>query len=113
MEQQSKTVACNRVANAAATAMLLSAIAWVAGIIQAHADGGVVQFEKSAGPFVITVFTTPSPLRAGPVDISLMIQSHDSQQPVLDCQAIVQLRKEGAASIRSEATHETAQNRLL
>jgi hypothetical protein len=113
MRQQSKRVVFNRVAKAAATAMLLVAIAWSAGIIEAHADGGAVQFAKSAGPFVITVFTTPSPLRAGPVDISLMIQSRDSQQPVLDCQAFVQLRKEGAMNIRSEATHEAAQNKLL
>ena len=113
MEQQRKTGTFNRVANAAVMAMLLIAIAWFAGLSRAHADGGVVQFEKSAGPFVITVFTMPSPLRAGPVDISLMIQSRDSQQPVLDCQALVQLRKEGAMSIRSEATHEAAQNKLL
>jgi hypothetical protein len=113
MQQQSKTVAFNQAANATAMAMLLLAIVGFARLIQAHADGGAVQFEKSAGPFVITVFTTPSPLRAGPVDISLMIQSRDSQQPVLDCQAFVQLRKEGAMSIRSEATHEAAQNKLL
>ena len=112
MEQQSKTVAFNRVANAAVMAMLI-ATAWIAGSIRAHADGGTVQFEKSAGPFLITVFTTPSPLRAGPVDISLLIQSRDSQQPVLDCQALVQLRKEGAMNIRSEATHGVAQNKLL
>jgi hypothetical protein len=109
MEQHGKTVAFNRVINAASVAILLIAFAW----FEAHADGGVVQFEKSAGPFAITVFTTPSPLRAGPVDISLMIQSRDSQQPLLDCQALVQLRKEGAMNIRSEATHETAQNKLL
>ena len=103
----------NRLANAAATAMMWVAIAGFAGMIRAHADGGAVQFEKSAGPFVITVFTTPNPLRAGPVDLSLLIQSRDSQQPVLDCQAFVQLRKEGAMRIRSEATHEAAQNKLL
>src|SRR6185369_1449073 len=113
MRQQSKPVVFNRVINAAAMAMLVVAIAWIASIIQAHADGGVVQFKKSAGPFVITVFTTPSPLRAGPVDISLLIQSRENQQPALDCQALVQLRKEGAMNIRSEATHEAAQNKLL
>jgi hypothetical protein len=112
MEQQSKTVAFNRVANVAAMAMLI-AIAWIPDIIHAHADGGAVQFEKSAGRFVVTVFTTPSPLRTGPVDISLMIRSRDNQQTVLDCQAIVQLCKEGATSIRSKATHEAAQNKLL
>src|SRR6185295_4173500 len=112
MRQQSKRVVFNRVANAAVMAMLI-ATAWIACIIRAHADGGAVQFEKSAGPFVITAFTTPSPLRAGPVDLSLLVQNRENRQPVLDCQAIVQLRKEGATSIRSEATHEVAQNRLL
>ena len=72
-----------------------------------------MQFEKSAGPFVITAFTTPAPLRAGPVDLSLLVQNRKNRQPVLDCQAIVQLRKEGATSIRSAATHEAAQNKLL
>ena len=113
MEQQSKTVAFNRVINAAAMAVLLIALAWIPDIIQAHADGGAVQFEKSAGPFIVTVFTMPTPLRAGPVDLSLMVQSRDNHQPVLDCQAIVQLRKEGATTIRSAATHEAAQNKLL
>lgn len=113
MRQQKKRVAFNRVANAALMSILSIALAWSALTIGAHADGGTVQFEKAAGPFVITVFTTPSPLRAGPVDISLMIQSRESQQPVLDCQPSVQLRKEGATSILSEATHEAAQNKLL
>ena len=112
MRQQSKRVVFNRAANAAVMAMLIT-MAWIACIIRANADGGAVQFEKSAGPFVITVFTTPSPLRAGPIDISLMIRSRNSQQPVLDCQTVVQLRKEGAMSIRSEATREAAQNKLL
>ena len=89
--------------------MLLIAVAW----FEAQADGGAVQFEKTAGPFIITVFTTPTPLRAGPADISLMIQSRENRQPVLDCQALVELNKEGAMSIRSEATHEAAQNKLL
>ena len=109
MQQQRKTVAFNRVAGAASMTMLFIVIAWS----DAHGDGGAVQFEKSAGPFLITVFATPTPLRAGPVDISLMIQSRDNQQPVLDCQTMVQLRKEGVTSIRSEATHEAAQNKLL
>lgn len=113
MEQQSKTIGFNRAANAAVMTMWLLAIAWISGLIRAHADGGAVQFEKTAGPFVITVFTTPSPLRAGPVDLSLMVQSRENQQPVLDCQALVQLHKEGAMSIRYEATHEAAQNKLL
>ena len=112
-QQQNRIVTFTRMADAARMAMLLIALAELAGIRRAHADGGAVQFEKSAGPFVITVFTTPAPLRAGPVDISLMVQSRENQRPLLDCQALVQLHKEGAMSVRSEATHEAAQNKLL
>jgi hypothetical protein len=112
-QQPNKTAIFNWVANAARMAMLLIALAEFVGIRRVYADGGVVQFEKSAGPFVITVFTTPAPLRAGPVDISLMVQSRENRQPVLDCQVFAQLHKEGAMSVRSEATHEAARNKLL
>jgi hypothetical protein len=109
IQQQRKPVTFSR---GASLVMLLPAIVGVANL-EAQADGGAVQFGKSAGPFVITVFTTPTPLRAGPVDISLMIQSRENQQPVLDCQTLVQLHKEGAMSISAEATHETAHNKLF
>src|SRR5262245_57509278 len=104
MRQQRKTFTANIAAKAAIT-VLSSAIGYVLGITGAHADGGTVQFKKSAGPFSITVFTTPSPLRAGPVDISLMIQSSVNQQPLLDCVTEVHLRKEGEVGMSSEATH--------
>jgi len=112
MRQHGKTFTDNITATVA-IALLSGAIAYVLGITGAQADGGTVQFKKSAGPFSVTVFTTPSPLRAGPVDISLMIQSSDNQQPLLDCVTEVQLRKEGEVSIRSEATHGAAQNKLF
>ena len=112
MRQHRKTYTAN-IRATVAIALLSGAIGYVLGTTWAHADGGTVQFKKSAGPFSITVFTTPSPLRSGPVDISLMIQSSDNQQPLLDCVTEVQLRKEGEVSIRSEATHGAAQNKLF
>jgi hypothetical protein len=93
--------------------MLFIAIASSPAIPGAQAHGAFAQFTKASGPFVITVFTAPSPLRPGPVDISLLIQNREDEQPVLDCVALVQLRKDDATSIRSEATHEAAQNKLL
>jgi len=92
---------------------LFTVIASGAAIPRAHAHGAFAQFTRPAGPFVVTVFTTDSPLRAGPVDIGLLIQSCENQQPVLDCVALVRLRKDDAMSISSEATHEAAQNKLL
>jgi len=103
----------SQVASQVAMVMSFVVIACMARATETKADGGALQFTRSAAPFVIAVFTTPSPLRAGPVDISLMIQSSENQQPVLDCVAHVQLRKEGARSIGSEATHRVAQNKLF
>ena len=124
MKQQERTVAFDRAVHPAPwrklpacaealMSLLLIAITVFDCRITAQADGGTVQFERSAGAFVVTVFTTPSPLRAGPVDISLLIQSRENREPALDCQAVVQLNKEGAMSISSEATHDTARNKLF
>ena len=113
MRQKEKTFTGNITAKSVALALLSGVIASFLLINHAKADGGTVQFTKSSGPFAITVFTTPSPLRAGPVDISLMIQSSDDQQPLLDCVAEIQVRKEGESSITSTATHEAAQNKLF
>src|SRR5262245_47840960 len=80
---------------------------------EARADGGVIQMTKTAGPFVITVFTTPAPLRAGPVDISVLIQNRENSEPVLNAQVLIQLRKETGLLITAQATSATAQNKLL
>src|SRR5262245_37512398 len=113
MSRRGKTLLLHSVANAALMLVLFLHVVFCACFNQAHSDGGVVQFQKPAGQFLITAFTTPSPLRAGPVDISLMVQNLENKQPVLDCKAVVQLLKQGATSIRSEATHEAAQNKLF
>src|SRR5262245_27684443 len=113
MRQHGKTFTAEITAKPIALALLSGVLTIVLLINGAHADGGTVQFTKSAGPFSITVFTTPSPLRAGPVDISLMIQRSDNQQPLLDCIADVQLRNRGDVTISSKATHDAAQNKLF
>jgi hypothetical protein len=80
----------------------------------ALADGGMVQLREEAGDLVITVFTSPSPLSAGPVDISLLLQNRDGLEPVLDAKVSLTLRKD-ASSIEFQAgpTREQARNKLL
>jgi hypothetical protein len=75
----------------------------------ALADGGTVQLRQESGPFVITVFTAPAPLRAGPVDASVMIQTRDGLQPVLDAE--VSFKFSGLETMR--ASHDQAQNKVL
>jgi hypothetical protein len=89
-------------------AFFVFTLAWV---YPALADGGVVQMQRSAGPFVITVFTAPAPLRAGPADISIMVQ--DGDNPVLDAEVTVRFHREGGEAIEAEATRERSKNKLL
>jgi hypothetical protein len=78
------------------------------------ADGGTVQMRKEAGPFLITVFTSPAPLSAGPADISVLLQNLDGLAPVLDARVSVLLRREASSTeIKAHATREQAQNKLL
>jgi hypothetical protein len=92
---------------------LLSPLVLILAQTTALADGGTVQLRKEAGPFVITVFTAPAPLSAGPVDISLLLQNRNGLEPVLDASVSLTLRDASGAEIRARPTREQAQNKLL
>ena len=78
-------------------------------------DGGAVQVRQAEGPFVVTIFTAPTPLRAGAVDISVLVQTGDGNQPVLDAEVLVTLTSssDGTATIHVAATRQQATNKLL
>ena len=95
----------------------------------AFADGGAVLAEKIQGPYRITLFGSPAPLRAGAADLSVFIQDAKTGEPILDRVVTVQL-KAAAAAVGTEAwvppccsmkfnthpvaaTHAAAQNKLL
>jgi len=80
---------------------------------RAHGDGGFVELHQVAGPFIVTVFTAPGPLRAGPIDISVLVQDRANGQPVLDGEVFVRLQREGGMPLIERATREVAQNKLL
>ena len=81
----------------------------------AHADGGTVQLREASGPFVVTVFTAPEPLRAGPIDTSVLVQDRETGRVILD--ATVNLAVQPAAGtsprFQARATHAQARNKLL
>ena len=82
---------------------------------RALGDGGAVQVRQADGPFVVTIFTAPTPLRAGPVDISVLVQTRDGNQPVLDAQVFVTLKSSTGdpPAIETAATRQQATNKLL
>jgi hypothetical protein len=79
----------------------------------ARGDSGVIQMAKTVDPFVITVFTAASPLRAGYNDISVLIQNRENAEAVLNVQVWIQLQSEKGLQVTAQATHATAQNKLL
>ena len=92
---------------------LLLGISLLALPMIAHGDGGRVQLQQKADSLLITVFAAPAPLRAGPVDISVLIQNCENDQPVLNAQVQIILRSENGMTARAEATRAEAKNKLL
>jgi hypothetical protein len=95
-------------------AKLLLLVVMILAQATALADGGTVQLRKEAGAFVITVFTSPAPLSAGPVDISLLLQNRNGLEPVLDASVSMRLREDASSTeVQARPTREQAQNKLL
>jgi hypothetical protein len=78
-----------------------------------RADGGIVRWRRTTRPFTVTAFTTESPLRTGPTNISLLVESADEPHPVVDAEVFITLENETGTTVRAEATHRQARNKLL
>jgi hypothetical protein len=81
--------------------------------ISIRADGGNVLWQRTVGSIAVTAFTTQSPLRSGPADISLLIENNEQSRPILDAQVLVTFQSETGVTMRTEATHAQARNKLL
>jgi hypothetical protein len=66
------------------TAILMFSICRIAS-----ADGGAVQLQAAAPPFVVTLFADPPQCRAGQVDLSALVQKEKT--PVLDAEVVASL----------------------
>ncbi len=80
----------------------------------ARGDGGTLRLSERAGPYRVSVFTAPEPLRVGPADVSVFVQDAGSGAAVGD--AVVRLTLTPAAGGRGlscDATAEQAVNKLL
>ncbi len=79
-----------------------------------RADGGAVRLSEQKGGYRITVFTSPTPLRAGPVDISVLIQEADSGEPASGVEVTIDVEHSGfpGETLHGRATTEAATNKL-
>ncbi|WP_439626310.1 hypothetical protein [Gemmata sp.] len=90
------------------SALLLSA----AG---ARADGGTVRVSEPRGRWQVTVFTSPTPLRAGPIDVSVLVQDARTTRPDPSVRVTVTAtsRTTPPVVVTEPATAEAATNKLL
>jgi hypothetical protein len=78
-------------------------------------DGGTLRFSGRRGDRVITVFTAPAPLRAGAIDLSVLVQDAETGKPITHVPVSVQAQLIGQSetAIRAVATNEAATNKLM
>jgi len=79
------------------------------------ADGGTLRLSERNCNYQIAVFTAPAPLRAGPVDISVLIQNATTQEAVLDADVTIRAMQQGqpGVTICHAATTQAATNKLF
>jgi hypothetical protein len=76
------------------------------------ADGGAVLLQREMPPFVVTVFASPTPPRAGMIDLSVLFQTVATLEPVLDADVKLLLTS-GEDRLETRATHDGAQNKVM
>ncbi len=81
----------------------------------ARGDGGTARFARDLGDYHVTVFTAPTPLRAGPVDVSVLLQDRQTGQFVTDVDVAVRVAPTARPTMenRYAATSAAATNKLL
>ncbi|MCE9564825.1 MAG: hypothetical protein K8U57_22555 [Planctomycetes bacterium] len=97
------------------TRLLLVGLLLTLSVEPARADGGTVRASVRKGPWQITVFTSPTPLRAGAIDVSVLVQNAATGQPDSSVRVWVRAEplNESTRRIAERATKENATNKLL
>jgi hypothetical protein len=91
----------------------------VAGLITAcpaelRADGGTLRASEQSGPFRITAFTSPTPPRPGPIDVSVMVQDAATDKVLPEAEVTISATGQGGGhEIRGRASAAAATNKLL
>jgi hypothetical protein len=80
----------------------------------AAADGGTIRLSEHTGNYQITVFSAPTPARAGPVDVSVFIQDAVNLEPVSDVLVKITATRRGSPDevLSHAATTDAATNKL-
>jgi hypothetical protein len=81
----------------------------------AHTEGKMQLSAQPAGPFKMTVFTSPDPAVIGEIHVAALVFMAEDARPVLDAEVFVQIQPSdgGGSTENSEAVLGDAENKLL
>lgn len=81
----------------------------------ARADGGRLRFREPAGPFIVTLFTTPDPLTQGSADFSVAVEQtgHSGLVEDADVKLILTPATGNTQPIVLQASHAQATSKWL
>jgi hypothetical protein len=95
----------------AGVATLLLAVTWVFLPLSGQANGGTVRANRQpAGPYAVSIFTSPTPLAVGIADVSVSIERAENGDLEPDARIIIAAEPVGHAGQPGvfEATHDQA-----
>ena len=80
-----------------------------------HGDGGVLRLSEKSGNYRVTVFTPPGPLRAGPLEVNILVQDAATGVVLSEARVVVSAADRAIPERRIErpATAEAATNKLF
>jgi len=93
--------------------LLVTALLFRSSSLQA--DGGTVRLSERQGAYQVTVFTAPTPFRAGPVDVSVLVQDATTGEMIQAARVTIRATPKGQPgdTIQTLATTEAATNKLF
>ena len=92
----------------------VSAVFLWKGGVGAHTEGPMQLASVPAGPFKITVWSSPDPAVVGEIHIALAVTLAEDASPVLDADVQVTFKPENEGpSISAQATTENSENKFL
>jgi hypothetical protein len=97
-----------------AVSLLAAAILFVE-VVEAHAGGKMQLASQDAGPFKLTVWTSPDPAQIGEVHVAAAVASAEDALPVLDAGVFIEMVPQSGpgARLSGEATTEDSVNQFL
>jgi hypothetical protein len=78
-----------------------------------EADDGEVRLRERAGAYQVTVFTAPTPLCAGPVDVSVLVLDAATAEYVPQARVTVRLTARGTGEVLEHPATAAATNKLF